>query len=70
MNGWRDSMSTVMFGLALVLVMATVLFILVGVNPKNDEYSTLPWVYSSLCAAGSFASWVISGRLGRQLNTK
>ncbi len=70
MNGWRDSMSTVMFGLALVLVMASVLFVLVGVNPKNDEYRTLPWVYSGTCAAASVACWVVSGRLGRQLNAK
>jgi hypothetical protein len=70
MNGFRDSMSMVMFGLALVLVMATVLFVLVGVNPKNDEYGTLPWVYSSACAAASVACWVISGRLGRQINAK
>jgi hypothetical protein len=70
MNGWRDSMSTVMFGVALVLVMATVLFALVGVNPKNAEYSTLPWVYGGACAAGSVACWVISRRLGRQLTAK
>jgi hypothetical protein len=70
MNGWRDSMSSVMFGVALVLVMATVLFALVGVNPKNDEYSALPWVYGGACAAGSVACWVISRRLGRQLTAK
>jgi hypothetical protein len=70
MNGYRDSMSTVMFGIALVLVMATVLFVLVGVNPKNAEYGTIPLVYSVVCAAGSVACWVISGRLGRQLNPK
>lgn len=70
MNGSRDSMSTVMFGLALVLVMATMLFVLVGVNPKNEEYSTLPWVYSGACASGSVVCWLISGRLGRQPNAK
>jgi hypothetical protein len=70
MNHWRDSMSTVMFGLALVFVMATALFALVGVNPKNDEYSNLPWVYSGISAAGSIACWVISSRLGRLQNAK
>lgn len=70
MNGWRDSMSLVTFGLALVLVMATVLFILVGVNPKNEEYSVLPWVYSVLSAIGSIACWLISVRLGRQPTAK
>jgi len=70
MNGYRDSMSTVMFGLALVLLTATVLFVLVGVNPKNDEYSVLPWVYSGMCAVGSVVCGLVSSRLGRPLNAK
>ncbi len=65
MNGWRDSMYLVTFGLALVLLMSTVLFVFVGLNPKQEEYSYLPWLYSGLSAVGSIACWVTSGRLGR-----
>jgi phytoene synthase len=64
-NGWRNSMYNVTFGLALVLLTATVLFLLVGINPKNAEYSFLPWLYSGLSAVGGVVFWLISGRLGR-----
>jgi len=65
MNGSRDSMYLVTFGLALVLLMSTVLFLFVGLNPKKEEYSYLPWLYSGISAVGSVAFWVVSGRLGR-----
>ncbi len=70
MNGYRDSMYLVTFGLALVLLMAAVLFVFVGVNPKNEEYSVLPWIYSGISTVGSVTFWVISGRLGRQRSGK
>jgi len=69
MNGWRDSMYLVTFGLALVLLMSTVLFLFVGINPKQEEYSNLPWIYSGCSAAGSIAMWIVSGRLGRTSTT-
>jgi len=65
MNGSRDSMYLVTFGLALVLLMSTVLFLFVGLNPKKEEYSYLPWLYSGISAVGSVAFWVVSSRLGR-----
>ncbi len=64
MGGRREAWYLVTFGLALVLAMATVLFALVGLNPKGDQYGWLPWVYSGLCLAGSGALWVVSGRMG------
>ena len=48
MNGWRQSMYVVTFGLSLVLAMATVLFALVGLNPKSVDYGSMPWVYSAI----------------------
>jgi MFS family permease len=63
MNSWRETMYLVTFGLALVLVMATLLFILVGLNPKSDDYGHLPWVYSGVSLACGIACWLISGRL-------
>ena len=65
MNRSRESMYLVTFGLALVLLMATVLFLFVGLNPKAEEYSYLPWLYSGLSAVGSGLFWFISGRLAR-----
>ncbi len=65
MNGSRDSMYLVTFGLALVLLMSAVLFVFVGLNPKQEEYSYLPWLYSGLSAVGSVVCWVVSGRMGR-----
>jgi hypothetical protein len=65
MNGWRDSMYLVTFGVALVLLMSAVLFVFVGLYPKNEGYSDLPWLYSGMSAIGSAAFWVVSGRLGR-----
>jgi hypothetical protein len=70
MTNGRDSMSTVTFGFSLVLVMSTVLFILVGVNPKNEAYSNMPWIYSGLSAAGSILFWVVSSRMSRPLVAK
>jgi len=58
-------MYLVTFGLALVLLMSAVLFVFVGLNPKQEEYSYLPWLYSGLSAVGSVVCWVVSGRMGR-----
>jgi hypothetical protein len=38
------------FGLSLTCVMGTVMFALVGMNPKVDNYDKLPWNYSIGCA--------------------
>jgi hypothetical protein len=65
MNGWRESMYLVTFGLCLVLAMATVLFGLVGLNPKNVDYGSMPWVYSGLSLVGAVTCWVVSGRLAK-----
>lgn len=65
MTTWRQSMYLVTFGLALVLSMATVLFLLVGLNPKDAEYGYLPWVYSGLSLVGAAICWFVSGRLSK-----
>ena len=65
MSEWRQSMSLVTFGLALVMVMATALFVLVAVNPKHEEYGTTPWAYAAGSLALGAASWLASTRLDR-----
>ncbi len=37
-------------GLSLTLIMATTLFTLVGINPKDSSYQSLPWIYAVACA--------------------
>ena len=51
------------WGLALTLVMATVLFILVGVNPKDAVYGRLPWLYAALTAASAAVFGYLASRL-------
>lgn len=59
----REAMYVLTFGLALVLAMATVLFALVGLKPKSDDYGALPWVYCGLCLLGGIVFWRVSARL-------
>lgn len=63
MSERRDAVYVVTFGLALVLAMAAVLFALVGLNPKGDQYGIMPWVYSGASALGAAVFWRVSGRL-------
>jgi len=66
MSGLRESISVVLFGLALVLAMATMLFALMGLNPKSETYGWLPWVYSGLSLVGSAICWRVSSRLSTE----
>ena len=65
MTSSRESLQTVTFGLALVLVMATALFVLVALNPKHEGYGDLPWLYAGLSAAGAVLLYGASVRLDR-----
>jgi phytoene synthase len=61
-----DTMYLATFGLFLTFVMATVMFALVGINPKLETYDRLPWIYSvsSAIAAGGF--WFLSRVLDKK----
>lgn len=63
MTDRREALYVLTFGLSLVLAMATVLFALVGLNPKSDDYGALPWAYSGACLVGGVVCWRVSGRL-------
>ncbi len=56
------------FGLSMTLVMATVLFALMGLNPKREAYQLLPWMYSCASAIGAATLWFWSQHIGRQLD--
>lgn len=60
---WRRAMSQVTFAFMLVLIMATVLFVSMGLNPKEEGYGKLPWIYAACCLVGSAACRSISRRL-------
>ena len=64
-NEWRQSMSQVTFGLALVMVMAAALLALVAVNPKHEEYGATPWAYAAGSLTLAAACWLASTRLDR-----
>jgi hypothetical protein len=64
-HGWLSAMSLVTFSFMLVLIMATALFVTVGINPKQATYGKLPWVYAIACLAGSAACGIISYFLDR-----
>lgn len=46
----NDNLYLFYLGISLTLVMATTMFILVGINPKQSSYESLPWIYSGVCA--------------------
>lgn len=51
-----EAWSHVWLGLSLTCITATVLFILVAVNPKESAYGATPWAYAgvSACLAVAF----------------
>ena len=58
-----DSAYLASIGLSLTLTMATALFILVGVNPKQADYSNLPWIYAAMSAVAAFATNWLARRI-------
>jgi phytoene synthase len=56
------------FGLSMTLVMATVLFALMAMNPKMESYSVMPWVYSGGCALGATALWFWAQNISRKID--
>ncbi len=54
-------------GISLTFVMATTLFFLMGLNPKETVYSSLPWIYSGACAALAAATGLLARRINRKL---
>ena len=53
----------VAWGLSLTLVMATALFVLVGINPKDEAFGHLPWLYASLSALAACVFGYVASRL-------
>ncbi|MEL7500385.1 MAG: phytoene/squalene synthase family protein [Planctomycetota bacterium] len=56
------------FGLSMSLIMSTVLFFLMGMNPKLDSYEAMPWIYSGVSAIGATMLWFWAQRIGKQLD--
>ena len=38
-----------------------------GLNPKETVYSSLPWIYSGICALIAATTGIIAERINRQL---
>ena len=54
-------------GVSLTFVMATTLFLLMGLNPKETVYSSLPWIYSGGCATLAATTGLLARRVNRRL---
>lgn len=57
----------VSLGLSLTLIMATALFLLVGMNPKDSSYEMLPWIYASTSALMATVFGALAKRLEKHL---
>ncbi len=62
-----ESRYLVSLGLSLTLLMATGLFVLVGLNPKDATYASLPWAYAAATAVLGIALNVLAKHYERQL---
>ncbi len=60
----NDNLYLFYLGLSLTLVMATTMFLLVGINPKQSAYESLPWVYSGVCIVLA----TVTGWMARRYN--
>ena len=57
--------SAVCLGLSLTAIMASVLFLLVYINPKEDSYGSLPLVYSGVSIIAAVILHQLSVRFER-----
>lgn len=70
---WRNTMKSqfhylAIFGLSMTLIMATVLFAMMGINPKLDSYAASPWIYSAASAVTAAGLWFWAQSIGKQLD--
>ena len=54
-------------GLSLTFVMATTLFFLMGLNPKESSYEMLPWFYTVGCATLAAVTGLVARSYNREL---
>jgi phytoene synthase len=54
-------------GLSLTFVMATTMFLLMGLNPKETVYEGLPWIYSGGCALIAAGTGIMARRMNQHL---
>ena len=63
----HDTMHSFFVGVSLTFVMGATLFVLVGLNPKEQVYQSLPWIYAASCGLIAAFSGLSARRVGRQL---
>ncbi len=56
----REMFSLACYALALTLFLGAVLFVMVGVNKKQEDYGNLPWYYAGTSLVLSLVFWRMS----------
>jgi hypothetical protein len=59
-QSWRDALSNVIYAIFLTALMAATLFVIVGVNPKFENYGYQPWYYAGGCLLTTGAMYALS----------
>jgi phytoene synthase len=60
----KDARYLAVLGVSLTCILGAALFILVGIKPKDSEaYSSLPWIYSFVCAFCGGATQLLLRRM-------
>jgi len=54
-------------GISLTFVMATTLFLLMGLNPEGTAYQGLPWIYAAVCALIAAGTGIMARRISSHL---
>ncbi len=62
-RSWRDATSNVAFAISLTAFMGSTLFVLVALNPKQENYDNLPWYYAAFCLVLSGAVYMLHRRI-------
>jgi hypothetical protein len=66
----REARYIVSLGLSLTMIMATALFVLVGVNPKDSSYQALPWIYAAVSALTAVVCGTLAKRFQEELEAQ
>lgn len=68
MRTWQETIYIALFGVSLTLFLASTLFVLVAINPKQSIFGNMPWIYAGLSLIASLVCYLISRRFQPKSN--